>query len=228
MKTHKSIDNEILLLHISYSQQLCLMFSSVVTFTFVCRFLQLLFLFATANVIIAIKVFLLFGAVCIRKKAALCPPWSSGQLPAEQIVLPAVSSTLLACCCVCECACVTQITRASHKSSPSNVNCVHLSTHFYLVTPLARHTLRTFFVVVANDGILHDISGAKTDAVLLAMGCRGSDLDSTLLALKVLLPLVVRPYLVTAHPPDQALALADGERLQKTLVYLHVLTKDIT
>lgn len=81
---------------------------------------------------------------------------------------------------------------------------------------------------MANDGVLYDISEAEADVVLLAVGGRGSNFDSTLLALKALLPLVVRPYLVTAHPPDQPLALANGERLQETLVYLHVLTKDIT
>lgn len=81
---------------------------------------------------------------------------------------------------------------------------------------------------MANDSILYDISQAEADAMLLAVCGRGSNLDSTLLALKALFPLVVRPYLVTAHPPDQPLALANGERLQQTLVYLHVLTKDIT
>lgn len=81
---------------------------------------------------------------------------------------------------------------------------------------------------MANDGILYDIGEAEADAVLLAVGGRGSNLDSTLLALKAPFPFVVRPYLVTAHPPDQPLALANGERLQQTLVYLHVLTKDIT
>ena len=86
----------------------------------------------------------------------------------------------------------------------------------------------TFFVVMANDGILYDVGEAEANAVLLAVGGRGSYLDSALLALKALFPLVVRPNLVAAHPPDQPLALANGERLQQTLVYLHVLTKDIT
>ena len=81
---------------------------------------------------------------------------------------------------------------------------------------------------MANDGILYDIGEAKVDMVLLAVGGQGSNFDSTLLALEGFLPLIVRPYLVTAHPPDQPLALANGERLQQTLVYLHVLTKDIT
>ena len=81
---------------------------------------------------------------------------------------------------------------------------------------------------MANDGILYYIGEAEVDTVLLAVGGRRSNLGSTLLALKTLFPLVVRPYLVTAHPPDQPLALANGERLQQTLVYLHVLTKDIT
>lgn len=81
---------------------------------------------------------------------------------------------------------------------------------------------------MANDGILYDVGEAEADVVFLAVGGRGSNLAVTLLALKALFPLVVRPYLVTAHPPDQPLALANGERLQQTLVYLHVLTKDIT
>lgn len=88
--------------------------------------------------------------------------------------------------------------------------------------------LHTFFVIMANDGILYDISEAEADVVLLAVGGGGSNLDATLLPLKALFPLVVRLYLVTAHPLDQPLALANGERLQQTLVYLHVLTKDIT
>lgn len=81
---------------------------------------------------------------------------------------------------------------------------------------------------MANDSILYDISDAEADVVLLAVGGRGSNLDCTLLALKALFPLIVRSYLVTAHPPHQPLALANGERLQQTLVYLHVLTKNIT
>ncbi len=81
---------------------------------------------------------------------------------------------------------------------------------------------------MANDGILYDIGDTEADTGLLAAGRRGSNLDATLLALKALFPLIVRPYLVAAHPSDQPLALANGERLQQTLVYLHVLTKDIT
>lgn len=81
---------------------------------------------------------------------------------------------------------------------------------------------------MANDGILYDISEAKANALLLAVSGWGSDLYTTLLPLQALFPFVVCPYLVTAHPPDQPLALANGERLQQTLVYLHVLTKDIT
>lgn len=86
----------------------------------------------------------------------------------------------------------------------------------------------TFFVVMTNDGILYDISGTEADAMLLAVGRWGFNFDATLLALKALFSLVIRPDLVTAHPPDQPLALANGERLQQTLVYLHVLTKHIT
>lgn len=81
---------------------------------------------------------------------------------------------------------------------------------------------------MVNDGILYDISEAEADVGLLAVGGRGSDLAASLLALQALLSLVIRPDLVAAHPPDQPLALADGERLQQTLVYLHVLTKDVT
>lgn len=81
---------------------------------------------------------------------------------------------------------------------------------------------------MVNDGILQDICKAEADAVLLAVGRQGSNLDAALLALKGLFSLVVSPYLVTAHPSNQPLALANGERLQQTLVYLHVLTKDIT
>lgn len=120
--------------------------------------------------------------------------------------------------CVCVCVCL------------SKVYCVHIHTH-YLFTGTHPHTcihIHTFFVVMANDGILYDISEAEADVVLLAVGRWGFNLDATLLALKALFPLVVRPNLVTAHPPDQPLALANGERLQQTLVYLHVLTKYIT
>lgn len=81
---------------------------------------------------------------------------------------------------------------------------------------------------MADDGILYDICAFEADPVLLAVVGRGLRLNSTLLALKALLPLIICPDLVTAHPPDQPLALADGERLQQTLVYLHVLTKHIT
>lgn len=81
---------------------------------------------------------------------------------------------------------------------------------------------------MANDGVLHGVGEAEADVSPLGAGGRRSNLDPALLALKALFPLVVRPYLVTAHPPDQPLALADGEGLQQTLVYLHVLTKDIT
>lgn len=86
----------------------------------------------------------------------------------------------------------------------------------------------TFFVIMVNDGILYNIITAEADVVLLAVGGQGSNLASTLLVLEALFPLIVGPYLVTAHPPDQPLALANGKRLQQTLVYLHVLTKDIT
>lgn len=87
---------------------------------------------------------------------------------------------------------------------------------------------RTFFVVMAHDGIPYDVSEAEPDAGLPPMAGRGSDLGATLLTLKTLLSFVVSPYLIAAHPPDQSLALADGKRLQQTLVYLHILTKDIT
>lgn len=86
----------------------------------------------------------------------------------------------------------------------------------------------TFLVVVAHNGVLDDISRAELDAGLPPMAGRGSDLEATLLALKTLLSFIVRPYLVAAHPADQSLALANGKRLQQTLVYLHILTKDIT
>lgn len=79
-----------------------------------------------------------------------------------------------------------------------------------------------------NDGILYNIDGPEADVMLLAVRGQGSNLDSTLLALKALFSLIVRPYLFTAHPPDQPLALANGKRLQQTLVYLHVLAKDVT
>lgn len=81
---------------------------------------------------------------------------------------------------------------------------------------------------MANDGILYDIGEAEADMVLLAVAGRDSNFISTLLTLKVLFPFIVCPYLVTAHPFNQPLALAYRERLQQTLVYLHVLTKDIT
>lgn len=142
---------------------------------------------------------------------------------------------LLLCVCVvvCVCVCVHVRARATQiQSSPLPQMFTALTSartsNSSRTLPPACSTVHTFFVVMANDGVLYDIGGAEADAVLFAMGGRGSNLDSTLLALKVLLPLVVRPYLVAAHPPDQALALANGERLQKTLVYLHVLTKDIT
>lgn len=57
---------------------------------------------------------------------------------------------------------------------------------------------------------------------------RASDLHASVLTLKTLLSFIVRLYLVTAHPADQSLALADGKGLQQTLVYLHILAKDIT
>lgn len=81
---------------------------------------------------------------------------------------------------------------------------------------------------MANDGVLNDIGEAKADVMLFAVGRRDPNFDPTLLSLKVLFSFIVCPYLVTAHPSDQPLALAYGERLQQTLVYLHVLTKDIT
>lgn len=82
---------------------------------------------------------------------------------------------------------------------------------------------------MADDGILNDISQAEADAGLLAVaGGWGFHLEATLLALEALLPLVVCSDLVAAHPPDQALALANGQGLQQALVYLHVLTKDVT
>ena len=90
------------------------------------------------------------------------------------------------------------------------------------------HT-HTFFVIVAYDGVLDDITETEANTELFpGAGGRGSGLDCALLALHALLPLVVRPNLVTAHPPDQSLALANRKRLQKTLVYLHVLTEDVT
>lgn len=92
-------------------------------------------------------------------------------------------------------------------------------------TPSHSHT---FFVVMAHDGVLYDIVAAELDAMSPAVAGWGPDLDATLLALKTLLSFVVSPYLVAAHPPHQSLPLADGKRLQQTLVYLHILTKDIT
>lgn len=90
------------------------------------------------------------------------------------------------------------------------------------------HT-RTVFVVVADDGVLDDISQAKTDAALVAVaGGRGLDLGAALLSLEAPLPLVVGPHLVATHPPDQTLALADGEGLQQALVNLHVLAEYVT
>lgn len=79
---------------------------------------------------------------------------------------------------------------------------------------------------MANDGILYDITDIEVDAVLL--GRRASDLDAALLTLEALFTLVIGPHLVTTHPPDQPLPLTNGERVQQTLVYLHVLTKDVT
>lgn len=81
---------------------------------------------------------------------------------------------------------------------------------------------------MAHNGILYDISAAELDPMSPAAAGWGSDLDATLLTLKTLLSFIVSPYLVAAHPPDQSLALAEGKRLQQTLVYLHILTKDIT
>lgn len=81
---------------------------------------------------------------------------------------------------------------------------------------------------MAHDGVLYDVSAAELDVTFPPVAGWVSDLDTTLLALKTLLSFIVSPYLVAAHPPDQPLALPDGERLQQTLVYLHILTKDIT
>lgn len=81
---------------------------------------------------------------------------------------------------------------------------------------------------MTDDGILYDIGEAELDAGLPPVAGRSSDLDATLLTLKTLLSFIVSPDLVAAHSPDQPLALADGKRLQQTLVYLHILTKDIT
>lgn len=86
----------------------------------------------------------------------------------------------------------------------------------------------TFFVVVAHNGILYDISGAELDAGLPPVAGCSSGFGGALLPLKTLLPFIVGPDLVAAHPADQSLALAHGKRLQQTLVYLHILTKDIT
>lgn len=81
---------------------------------------------------------------------------------------------------------------------------------------------------MANDCILNEVGVPEADAMLPAVGGWGSNFDSTLLPFKVLFPFVICPYLVTAHPFDQALALANWERLQQTLVYLHVVTKNVT
>lgn len=81
---------------------------------------------------------------------------------------------------------------------------------------------------MAHDGVLYDVVAAELDAMSPAVAGCCSDLDATLLTLKTLLSFIVRPDLVAAHPPHQPLPLADGKRLQQTLVYLHILTKDIT
>lgn len=82
---------------------------------------------------------------------------------------------------------------------------------------------------MADDGVLDDVGQAEADTALLAVGRgQGLGLGSALLALEAPLPLIVRPHLVAAHPPDQPLALADGEGLQQALVDLHVLAEDVT
>lgn len=124
--------------------------------------------------------------------------------------------TKCVCVCICVCTCVCDYCIHTYTLP------FHSTTHTHVGAP-------TFFVVPADDGVPHAVGAAESDAALLAAGGgRRSRPDSTLLAPEALFPLVVRPYLVTAHPPDQPLALADGERLQQTLVYLHVLTEDIT
>lgn len=125
------------------------------------------------------------------------------------------------CVCVCMFVCVRQGLKL----------CTHSHTNTHSIAGIHHHTcihIHTFFVIIANDGVLDDISEAEVDVVLLVVGGWGSDLNATLLPLKTPFSLVVCLYLVTAHPLDQPLALANGERLQQTLVYLHVLTKNIT
>ena len=137
--------------------------------------------------------------------------------------------------CLCVCVWEREICRSQRKSTANVVASPHCNkftfrhtTAFSLTHPHKSTHIHTFFVIMADDGILQDIGKAEADSVLLAVGGQGSNLDAALLALKGLFSLVVSPYLVAAHPSNQPLALANGERLQQTLVYLHVLTKDIT
>lgn len=84
----------------------------------------------------------------------------------------------------------------------------------------------TFLVVVAHDCILEDVGQAEADPVLLAGSGTG---PGARLLLKGPLALIVRPNLVAAHPSDQPLPLAQGQRVQQTLVDLHVVgAKDVT
>lgn len=75
------------------------------------------------------------------------------------------------------------------------------------------------------DGVLNDVWRRKADPLLFAVG--GPGLGEALL-LQRPLSLIVEPQLLAPHPPHQPLTLAQRQRLQQTLVYLHVLPEHVT
>lgn len=83
----------------------------------------------------------------------------------------------------------------------------------------------TFFVIVAYYGVLEDVWEREVDGVFLAMVAAWF---VAALLLQCALPLIIRPQLVTPHAPHQPLPLTQRQRLQQTLVYLHVLPEDVT